>query len=189
MPALQNPGQHSWGVILLSVYGLILRIYMDFAGYTDIAIGVGRLFGFRLSENFNRPLIQKNIALYWRNWHITVYLWIRDYVFFPFFGYRATMFKMYAGMFLTVWLFMIWHGATPGFFLAGCYHGIGIVIWQLFQEIKRKRPLLRKIMNMKAVQVLSIGLTFNFVALGVPLYSFDKAGILNIFGKLFFSHM
>lgn len=185
LPVLMEPAAYSGVTVLVCVYGLIIRIYMDFAGYTDMAIGISRLFGYHIVENFNKPLLQKNIALYWRNWHISVYSWIRDYFFFPFFGYRASMLRVYVGMFLTLLFFMIWHEASPGYFIGGCYHGAGIVIWQLFQEYKYKNKGLRKFMMQPAVGYVSIFLTFNFVALGVPLYMFDYGQVMSIFYGIF----
>ena len=184
LPVLHEPSAYSGAAVLVCVYGLIIRIYMDFAGYTDMAIGISRLFGYHIMENFNKPLLQKNIALYWRNWHISVYSWIRDYFFFPFFGYRASMLRVYTGMFLTLLIFMVWHEASPGYFIGGCYHGLGIVIWQLFQEVKYKNKTLRKFMMKPAVGIVSIFLTFNFVALGVPLYMFSYSQVMNIFTRI-----
>ena len=81
-------------------------------------------------------------------------------------------------------LFMIWHEATLGYFIGGCYHGLGIVAWQLFQEYKYKNKMVRKFMMKPAVGYVSIFLTFNFVALGVPLYMFDAQQVVNIFANI-----
>ncbi len=185
LPVLMSPSSYPKITVLVCVYGLIIRIYMDFAGYSDMAIGISRLFGYRIMENFNQPLLQKNIALYWRNWHISVYTWIRDYFFFPFFGYRASMFRVYIGMFFTLLLFMVWHQASMGYFIGGCYHGIGIVVWQLFQEVKYKKKGLRTFMMKPAVGIVSMVATFNFVALGVPLYLFESHQTIAIFNRIF----
>ena len=86
MPILFNPQMHSRTEILPAIYGSALVLFMDFSGYTDIAIGVSRLFGYKIVENFDRPFFKKNIALAIRSWHISVYSWARDYFFFPLFG-------------------------------------------------------------------------------------------------------
>ena len=158
---------------------------MDLAGYTDIAIGTARLFGFTIMENFNRPLLQKNIGLYWRNWHISVYTWIRDYVFFPFFGYRSSPLKLYAGSFFILFLFMIWHEGTLGFFLAGIYHGVGIVTWQLFRSYTQPRPTIRKFLEQPWCSCFFVFATYNFISFGVLLYTFNRSQILFILKALF----
>ena len=85
IPALHTPESHPRFLVFLFVYGTAIQIYLDFSGYTDIALGVSRLFGYKIMENFNRPFFQRNVAMFWRNWHISVYSWIRDYFFFPLF--------------------------------------------------------------------------------------------------------
>ena len=121
IPVLNAPLLYSRSAVIVSVYGAAIWLYMDFGGYTDMAIGISHLFGYRIMENFNRPFLKKNIALYWRNWHISVYSWIRDYFYFPLFVYRGTPFKLYLGIFCTMVVFMLWHAGTrcmetiPGF--------------------------------------------------------------------------
>ncbi|PJZ70637.1 hypothetical protein CH373_06765 [Leptospira perolatii] len=98
------------------------QIYFDFAGYTDIAIGVARLFGYKFDPNFNFPMVAKNIADHWTRWHISFSTWIRDYIFIPLGGSRGSQFQTYINMFIT-WLFAgVWHGAA--------YHFIGWGLWQ-----------------------------------------------------------
>ncbi len=129
MPVLTSPQFYSRVIVISAIYGLAIQIYMDFAGYTDIAIGASRLFGYKIIENFNRPFLQKNIALFWRSWHISVYSWIRDYFFFPLFGSRASVAKLYLGVFISMVIFHLWHTASIGFLLLGAYQGLGIIIW------------------------------------------------------------
>jgi len=81
MQVLIAPELNKRFIIIAAVYGLAIEIYMDFAGYTDIALGVSGLFGIKIMENFNKPLLKTNIASFWRSWHISVYSWIRDYFF------------------------------------------------------------------------------------------------------------
>ena len=184
MPILNAPAHHPVWVVWVCVYGLIFRIYMDLAGYTDIAIGIAKLFGYTIMENFNRPLLQKNIGLYWRNWHISVYTWIRDYVFFPFFGFRSSQLKIYLGSFLIVFLFMVWHAGTLGYMVAGMYHGIGIVTWQLFRAYTRPRLALHRFLNRPFFDCLFIFMTYNFISFGVLLYTFNKKQIFLIVKSL-----
>ncbi|MFA5338280.1 MAG: MBOAT family O-acyltransferase, partial [Candidatus Omnitrophota bacterium] len=149
--------------VIAAIYGLAIQIYMDFSGYTDMALGVSRLFGYKIMENFNKPFLQKNIAMFWRNWHISVYSWIRDYFFFPFFGFRASPVKLYAGIFLSMMVFMLWHNANIGFFILGVYHGLGLVVWQLFQEFKARFIKTRANFMKPYAGFLSTFATFSFV--------------------------
>jgi alginate O-acetyltransferase complex protein AlgI len=171
MPILYSPQDYSRLVLVCVLYGLALRIYMDFAGYTDIALGVSKSFGYKIMENFDRPFLKSNIALFWRSWHISVYSWIRDYFFFPLFGYRASNIKIYIGILLTMVVFMLWHNGNMNFLILGIYHGIGLMAWQAFQEIKRRYPLIRQLTHYRYSNIFSIFLTFNFVSFGFVFLS------------------
>ena len=185
-PVMLSPESHPRVILLGSFYLAAVWLYMDLSGYTDMAIGVSRLFGYDIMENFNRPFFQKNIALFWRSWHISIYSWIRDYFFLPFFVYKGTRAKLYIGTFCAILIFMLWHRASPGFFVAGVYHGTGLCVWNLFQEAKRKWPGLRRWTERKFLGPVAIFATFNFAALGVaiPFFSRDFAHIKAILLKL-----
>ncbi|MFA5319846.1 MAG: MBOAT family O-acyltransferase [Candidatus Omnitrophota bacterium] len=184
MPVFQSPDGYSRAAVILAVYGLALRIYLDFSGYTDMAIGVSRLFGYRIMENFNKPFLQKNIALFWRHWHISVYSWIRDYFFFPLFGFKASILKLYLGIFLTMVVFHLWHAASIGFLVMGIYHGTGLILWQLFRESKKKLPVFAKLMSYKILDPVSVFLTFSFVSFGFIFFEFKFYQSLSIIKRL-----
>jgi len=187
-PVILAPQNFSQTAFIGYVYLCAIWLYMDLSGYTDMAIGVARLFGYKIIENFNRPYIQKNIALFWRSWHISIYSWIRDYFYFPLFVYKGSKIKLYIGIFCTIMVFMLWHEGTAGFLVAGLYHGTGLIIWNLFQEMKKKFPLIRQLVNRKYLDPFSTFLTFSFVAFGVaiPFFGRDwphiKAIIYKVFG-------
>lgn len=185
MPVLVSPNESSPLMLLLSIYGVAIKIYMDFSGYTDIAIGIARLFGYRIMENFNYPFFKKNIALFWRNWHISVYSFIRDYFFLPVFGYKASQLKIYCGMFFTMLLFCLWHEGSLPFFLLGTYHGLGLVVWQLFQEVKGRNRTLRKMVDNPAMDVFSTFVTFNFVSFSMLVFYIELPVMWNIFSRIF----
>jgi alginate O-acetyltransferase complex protein AlgI len=185
IPALHSPESYPRFLVLLFIYGTAIQVYLDFSGYTDMALGVARLFGYRIVENFNRPFFQESIAQFWRNWHISVYSWIRDYFFFPLFGYRASTLKIYIGIFLTMVVFMLWHKGSLNFLILGIYNGSGLVLWQLFQEIKRKYPAIRRWASKPFFNPVSIFLTFNFVSFGFLVFYFDLSHVYKIFIKLF----
>ncbi len=179
-PVLYYPLGHSKTILILSVYGLAIQIYMDFSGYTDIAIGSARLFGYRLTENFNRPFLQKNIALFWRNWHISLYTWIRDYFFFPLFGYRASKVKIYIGIFFSMMVFILWHRLSLSFFILGLYHGTGLICWHIFQGVKRKYPIIRRGISKRYLDPISIFFTFSFHAFGTLFFIMNFEQVLII---------
>jgi len=185
MPVLYHPADYTRTIIIFCIYGLAIQIYLDFSGYTDIALGLARLFGYKIMENFKLPFFKKNIALFWRSWHISVYSWIRDYFFLPLFGRRASNIKIYLGMFLTMMVFMLWHKGNLNFFILGLYHGLGIITWHIFQEIKRKYPLLRKIVAKPYLTPFSIAATFTFVSFGFVFFNLNMHNIKNILDRIF----
>jgi alginate O-acetyltransferase complex protein AlgI len=185
MPMLSSPEDHGRYLIILAVYGLAIQIYMDFSGYTDMALGVARLFGYKIMENFNYPYFKKNIALFWRNWHISVYSFIRDYFFFPLFGYKASTIKIYLGVFCTMLVFMLWHEGSLNFFLLGVYHGLGLVVWNLYQELKRKYAFLRRKKESQPGRWVSTFVTFTFVSFGFVIFMFDIRAIGRILNQIF----
>jgi alginate O-acetyltransferase complex protein AlgI len=101
-----------------------LQIYLDFSSYTDMAIGLGLLFGFRLPENFDRPYFSASIGEFWRRWHRTLSFWFRDYVYIPLGGNRRGVLPTIVNLFLTMTLAGLWHGANWTFALWGAYYGL-----------------------------------------------------------------
>jgi alginate O-acetyltransferase complex protein AlgI len=105
-----------------------LQIYFDFSGYTDMAVGLGRMFGFRFPENFNYPYIATSIQDFWRRWHMSLSAWFRDYVYIPLGGNRTSTGRMYFNLVLVFFLCGLWHGASWTFVVWGLYHGAFLVI-------------------------------------------------------------
>lgn len=109
-----------------------LQIYYDFSGYSDMAIGLGKILGFEFMENFNYPYISKSITEFWRRWHISLGSWFRDYVYIPLGGSRVSRIKWYRNIFV-VWLLTgFWHGAAWNFIIWGLYFGVILVIEKFF---------------------------------------------------------
>ena len=116
----------------LGILAFTFQIYFDFSGYSDMAIGLGKMFGFKFLENFNYPYISKSITEFWRRWHISLGTWFRDYVYIPLGGNRLGLIKQIRNIAI-VWLLTgIWHGASWNFALWGAYFGIILVIEKLF---------------------------------------------------------
>ena len=116
----------------LKPIGYTLQIYFDFSGYSDMAIGLGLMFGFKFLENFNYPLIASSITDFWRRWHISLSSWFRDYVYIPLGGNRVNKLKWLRNLFVVWFLTGFWHGASWNFIIWGLYFGIILVIEKLF---------------------------------------------------------
>lgn len=115
-----------------------LQIYFDFSGYSDMAIGLGKMFGFEFLENFNYPYISRSITEFWRRWHISLGSWFRDYVYFPLGGSRVDSRWRLVFNLAVVWLLTgVWHGANWTFILWGTLYGVLIVVEKLFDLPKR----------------------------------------------------
>lgn len=118
----------SVGFAWLGAVSYMLQIYFDFGGYSDMAIGLGRMFGFHFNENFNFPYISKSVSEFWRRWHISLSTWFRDYVYIPLGGSRVSQGKHIRNL-LIVWILTgIWHGANWTFIVWGVYFGIILII-------------------------------------------------------------
>jgi alginate O-acetyltransferase complex protein AlgI len=143
---------------LLAIYGYGLQIYCDFSGYTDIAIGVALILGFRLPLNFNSPYKADSIADFWRRWHISLSQWLRDYLYISLGGNRKGKIRTYFNLMITMLLGGLWHGASLKFMIWGGLHGIGLVINKIWNSLFRRPQKERWIFK-----VLGIFLTFQFV--------------------------
>lgn len=125
----------------LGIIAYTFQIYFDFSGYSDMAIGLGRMFGFRILENFNFPYISKSIQEFWRRWHISLSTWFRDYVYIPLGGNRKGPYKTYFNLITVFFLTGIWHGATWSFVVWGLFHGLFLIIERLgFKSILNRLP-------------------------------------------------
>lgn len=123
--------QMSAGLAWLALTCYSLQIYFDFSGYSDMAIGLGRLFGFEFLENFNYPYIAKSVTEFWRRWHISLSSWLRDYVYIPMGGNRVPPWRTYANLLIVFLLCGAWHGAKWTFVIWGAWHGAFLVAERL----------------------------------------------------------
>ncbi len=130
-----SPDDYSSLENLLALYAFTLQIYADFSGYSDIAIGIARLLGFRLPENFDRPYQARDVAEFWRRWHMTLSTWLRDYLFFPLGGSRGSSGRVYFNLWLTMFLVGMWHGASWNFVVYGNLQALAM----LYNRYNRQR--------------------------------------------------
>jgi alginate O-acetyltransferase complex protein AlgI len=165
-------------VAWLGVICYTIQIYFDFSGYSDMAIGMGRMFGFVFPENFNYPYTARSITDFWRRWHMTLSSWFRDYLYIPLGGNRVRPLRVYLNL-LTVFLLCgLWHGATWSFVLWGLFHGTFLIFERigLGEWLDRRTPILRHAYLLLVVMVgwvffnardLSTALTYLSVMFGL----------------------
>ncbi|EEL72273.1 Membrane bound O-acyl transferase MBOAT [Bacillus mycoides] len=138
------PSEMSAGTAWIGIIAYTLQIYFDFSGYSDMAIGLGKMFGFDFPKNFNYPYISKSISEFWRRWHITLGSWFRDYIYIPLGGNRVSKLANYRNLFIVWGLTGLWHGASWTFITWGLYYGFIISIEKAgFEKILNKlwKPL------------------------------------------------
>ena len=139
----------------LGLLAYTFQIYFDFSGYSDMAIGLGRMFGFEFLENFNYPYISRSVVEFWRRWHISLTTWFREYVYFPLGGNRVSRGKWVRNI-LIVWLLTgIWHGAGWNFLLWGLYYAVWMLAERLFlgKRLEKLPAVLRHVYAMAVVLV------------------------------------
>ncbi|MBQ3095225.1 MAG: MBOAT family protein [Clostridia bacterium] len=174
-----------------------LHIYFDFSGYSDMAIGLGKLLGFDFVENFNYPYISKSITEFWRRWHISLGSWFRDYVYFPMGGSRVPRPRMFLNIFVVWMLTGFWHGADWNFILWGLYFAVLLVIEKVFlMRFLKKSRVIGRIYVLFAVLIswiifnaTSMGEAFRYIgglfgAGGIPLVSAEAIYYLQSFGLI-----
>jgi D-alanyl-lipoteichoic acid acyltransferase DltB (MBOAT superfamily) len=155
----EAPAIYSGFENLLAIYGYGLQIYCDFSGYTDIAIGVALILGFRLPVNFNSPYKAASIVDFWKRWHISLSQWLRDYLYISLGGNRKGKLCTYVNLMITMLLGGLWHGASLRFIIWGGLHGIGLVINKIWNSLFRVR-----LKTKWPGRALSVFITFQFVS-------------------------
>ena len=151
---------------LLAIYGYTLQIFCDFSGYTDMAIGISLLFGFKLMDNFNYPFKAKNVAEFWRRWHISLSTWLQDYLFKPLqMSFRHMRLAGNAlAIMLTFVLCGLWHGSTWGFVFWGFLHGFFMSFSLLTKDLKDKLFTITRLKNTKFLGLIQTVITFHLIA-------------------------
>jgi alginate O-acetyltransferase complex protein AlgI len=165
LPAKQLDMPLAWlGVICFSA-----QIYFDFSGYSDMAIGLSQVFGFRLKENFRQPYTAINFTDFWRRWHISLSTWIRDYLYIPLGGNRCSLARTYFNLCLCFFLSGLWHGAAWTFIIWGLFHGTMLIADRVFWN--RWQTHLPKVVN--------VAITFCLVMISWVIFrsqSLDQIG-------------
>jgi alginate O-acetyltransferase complex protein AlgI len=154
----------------------MLQIYYDFSGYSDMALGLGRMMGFTFKENFNFPYSALSVQEFWRKWHISLSNWFRDYVYIPMGGNRVNNQRLYFNILFVFLLTGVWHGANWNFFIWGLLHGVFIIL---------ERTLLRKFIESKLTILKNIYLLIFVMFTWVFFRLEDFSSAINVLKLLF----
>ena len=165
---------------LMAMLGYTMQIYCDFSGYSDMAIGIALIMGFRLPQNFNLPYKSRNVTEFWHRWHISLSSWLRDYLYIPLGGNRKGKVRMYLNNFITMLIGGLWHGASWKFVAWGGFHGVALITH------KASQPLLKRIPDTRIVKFVSWVITICFVVFTMAIFRVNSLGDLWVMlGNLF----
>ncbi len=174
--------QSTIGLWLL-LYGYGLRLFFDFSGYTDIAIGIGLLFGIRLPENFNRPYLKTNITAFWQSWHMTLSAWARAYVFSPLSRWLlmrqpkpSPMLIVLVTQCATMLVIGLWHGVTVNFLIWGLWHGVALWVHKQWSDRTRKWYRELKPGRKRVWTIFTWVVTFHYVVIGWVWFALPDVG-------------
>lgn len=154
-----DPSLYTGVQTLMGVLGYTMQIYCDFSGYSDMAIGIALIMGFKLGINFDSPYQSRNLTEFWRRWHISLSSWLRDYVYIPLGGNRKGTVRTYVNNFLTMLIGGLWHGAAWKFVFWGAMHGAGLAVH------KACKPWLKRVPDNFITVFISWAVTFIYVSL------------------------
>ncbi len=171
--------------VWVGVFAFAVRIYCDFSGYSDMALGSAHLLGYKLTINFRAPYLSKNIAEFWRRWHISLSNWLRDYIFIPLGGSRGSRWLTARNLLITMLLGGLWHGANWSFFIWGGLHGLLLIIHRFFRDFAERRPRLNAALYSSLGTLVRVGLTFFAVSLCWVFFQPSLAKAIAILQHLF----
>lgn len=162
-PVFTNPQAHPRIDLVGAAYAYAIVIYCDFSAYTDMAIGIADLLGYKFPQNFDQPYRAASLQDFWRRWHMTLSSWLRDYLYIPLGGSRGGRVRTYRNLLVTMVLGGLWHGAALQFVLWGALHGLGLAAERLADETLAQGGALRSRLGGPAGRAARWFLTFNFV--------------------------
>jgi D-alanyl-lipoteichoic acid acyltransferase DltB (MBOAT superfamily) len=177
-----DPARYTGFEVLMGVYGYALQIYCDFSGYTDIAIGIALLLGFKLPKNFASPYKADSITDFWRRWHISLSSWLKDYLYIPLGGNRYGNVRTYVNLMITMLLGGLWHGAAWRFVIWGALHGGALAVHKFYMN----RGWDKKIPKIMQSKYFGAFLTFHFVCFCWIFFRADSTETaLGMIGQIF----
>jgi D-alanyl-lipoteichoic acid acyltransferase DltB (MBOAT superfamily) len=175
-PVFTNPQAYGTVDLILAAYAYAIVIYCDFSAYTDIAIGVANLLGYRFPRNFDQPYIALSLQEFWHRWHITLSTWLRDYLYIPLGGSRLGRWLTYRNLILTMVLGGLWHGAGLQFIVWGALHGVGLAAERLLREATDEGGRFRRFLRGELGQTIRWLLVFHFVCVAWIFFRSADAG-------------
>ncbi len=172
-----NPQDYTAVVLVIATFFFAIQIFCDFSGYSDIAIGVARILGFRLMKNFRSPYFSASITEFWRRWHISLSSWLKDYVYIPLGGSKRGTIRNYINIFITFILSGLWHGASWNFVFWGLLHGVYQITEKATLPVRvfclTKLGLIKQGTVVKWWQSVQILITFTLVCIGWVFFRAD----------------
>lgn len=182
-------------VLWLVMFLYSIKVYYDFSGYSDIAIGLGRLFGITVPENFNRPYLKPNLVLFWQNWHMTLTSWLREYLFMPLgkllmknIGPNHPWLINSICQLVTMAAVGIWHGSTMSFLIWGLYQGAGLALYRIYSDLLKKygsERLLEWMNQSRLMYWAGVAATFVFISIGWAFFMYRWDTAVRIVTRLF----
>jgi alginate O-acetyltransferase complex protein AlgI len=184
-PVFGDPARFGAIDVLFAIYAYAIVIYADFSGYTDIAIGVAELLGFRFPANFDRPYTARSVQDFWRRWHMTLSRWLRDYLYIPLGGSRRGERRTYINVMITMILGGLWHGAGWTFLAWGALHGAGLA-YDHWRNGRRAAAGMEPLASDPGSVLRQRVATFHFVCLGWVFFRAESfAGAFGVLARLF----
>ena len=178
-----NPALYSGFENLMGAIGFTVQLYCDFSGYSDMAIGLALLMGYRFKINFDAPFKSQSPTEFWRRWHISLSTWLRDYVYIPLGGNRHGRARAYLNQFLTMVIGGFWHGASWMYVIWGAYHGLLLVAHKVISKVWK---LPGGLAGRPEVKVLNIAITFMLVVAGFTLFRAPDLETVAVMGQQIF---
>jgi D-alanyl-lipoteichoic acid acyltransferase DltB (MBOAT superfamily) len=174
----------------LLAYAYAFRLFFDFSGYTDMAIGAGRLIGIQLPENFGNPYLKPNLTVFWNHWHITLSQWFRAYWFTPFSRWLRqfslpTPLMIFLSQASTMLLIALWHGVSPNFVAWGVWHALGLFLHNRWVDLCKRRNWVLTGRTQQMATVAGVVLTFHYVVLGWVWFALSSPALsVQVLAKL-----
>lgn len=182
-PVFANPAIYEATTLWLALSAYSVQIFCDFCGYSLMAIGIARILGFELPENFRMPYLSKSITEFWRRWHISLSFWLRDYLYISLGGNRKGEFQTYLNSFITMLLGGLWHGASWNFVLWGALHGIGLGVHKFWSS---RTPGLDRLRETGIYKLIACLFTLLFcMLLWIPFRAADTETMMSFVSGMF----
>jgi alginate O-acetyltransferase complex protein AlgI len=172
----------------MAVIAFTIRVYCDFSGYSDMALGCAHLLGYKLTVNFRMPYISANIAEFWRRWHISLSNWLRDYIFIPLGGSRGSFWFTARNLTITFALGGLWHGAKWSWLVWGLLHALMLIVHRAFRQFTEARPTLKWVLETRPGTLLRILVTLFFVTISMAFAQPSLHAALTVVHRMFVWH-